>query len=139
MARFCTVARTRRPQRVRYSASNDAAVTQQRERHHEQAVDRDVDAPRSAASEPISQSGSVGAHFLGAEDGAEGLLHDQAQAPGREQRVERPLVEVPDQHPFDQPARAPNAITKATHDREQEVVRPISAGRIAARSAARRR
>ena len=43
-----------------------------------------------------------GAREVGVEDRAIGLLQYQAEAPGREQRVERALVEMAYQHPFHQ-------------------------------------
>ena len=44
---------------------------------------------------------------LGAEDGADGLLQDQRDAPGGEQRLERPAVEEADHRPLDDDADAP--------------------------------
>ena len=51
--------------------------------------------------------GELHADLAGAEDGTEGLLHDQAQPPGRQQRVERPRIEVAYQQPFGRQASGP--------------------------------
>jgi hypothetical protein len=64
-------------------------------------------------SEPIIQGGQLNADLACAEDRAESLLHDQAEAPGGLQRVERPRIEVADQsHSVASPA-VPDT-TKAT-------------------------
>jgi hypothetical protein len=49
-----------------------------------------------------------------------GLLQDQAQAPGGEQRIERTLVEMTDQRPFDQHPQRAGRQKRKPH-REEEV------------------
>ena len=53
-------------------------------------------------SEPIIQAGNSTPTSRAPKTGAEGLLHDQAQSPGRQQGIERTRVEALDQRPFDQ-------------------------------------
>ena len=61
-------------------------------------------------SEPIIQLRQLNAHLARPEDRTERLLHDQAQPPSRQQRVERPRVETADERPLDeQPQRAGGA------------------------------
>jgi hypothetical protein len=62
-----------------------------------------------------------------AEGRAERLLHDQAQSPGREQRVERTRIEVADQQPFDQ--QAERARCKEGHDHRNEEIAAIQTGK----------
>ena len=59
------------------------------------------------AHQPVRQ---FDADLARAEHRAVGLLQDQAQAPGREQRVERALVEMAYQRPFDQHAERADAM-----------------------------
>ena len=69
------------------------------------------------AQHPLRQ---FDADFARAEHRAIGLLQDQAQAPGREQRIERALVEMADQRPFDQHAERAGG-DERQHHREEEV------------------
>jgi hypothetical protein len=49
------------------------------------------------AHQPLGQGGC---YFACSKDRAECLLHDEAQSPGGEQRVERSPVKKPDHSPF---------------------------------------
>ena len=54
------------------------------------------------------------------EDRTISLLQDQAKTPGREQRIQRTLVEMPDQRPFDQHSERTGRDERQNH-REEEV------------------
>ena len=77
----------------RYMKVISAMVTHDRESEHEHAVDRDVEAflDVEGTHQPLGQGGG---DLAGAEDGAVGLLQNQAEPPGREQGVERSVVKM---------------------------------------------
>ena len=79
-----------------------------------------MSSPSCGDHEPSSQSGSVGLTSLGPMKVRKDLLHAQAQAPGGQQRVQRPLVEVADQRPLGQPADG-----KGQHEGEQDGERKV--------------
>ena len=87
--------------------------------HHEQAVDLHLDRARDGerAHHPLRQ---LHADLTRPESRAEGLLHDQAQAPGREQGIERARIEVADEQPFDSQAERARDDERDRH-REKEV------------------
>ena len=69
------------------------------------------------AEHPLRQ---FDADFTRAENRAIGLLQDQAQTPGGEQRIQRALVEMPYQHPFHQHSERPGR-DEGQYHREEEV------------------
>ena len=87
--------------------------------HHEDAVDRHFDGVGDllGAEHPLRQ---LDADFARAENRAIGLLQDEAEAPGRQQRIQRALVEMADQPPFDQHAERAGG-DECEHHREKEV------------------
>jgi len=89
------------------------------EAHHEDAVDRHFDGI-SDLLRPEHPLRQFDADFTRAEDRAIGLLQDQAQPPGREQRVQWPLIEVSDQRPFDQHSERTGGDERQYH-RQKEV------------------
>ena len=104
MVRFATTAAHLQAPARSEQQQRDAGGDQQRQAHDEQAVDLDFDrvGDLQRAHHPVRQ---FDADLARAEAGAEGLLHDQAQAPGREQRIERTLVEAAGSAPIRPAAR----------------------------------
>ncbi|OIQ69574.1 hypothetical protein GALL_488240 [mine drainage metagenome] len=60
------------------------------------------------------------ANFPRAENRAIGLLQDETQAPGGEQRIQRPPVEMLDQHPLHQHSQRPGSEERQYH-REKKI------------------
>jgi len=98
-----------------------AASDDRGQHQHEHPVDRNVESGnrRPGTEQPLGQHR---AHFLGADEGTKALLHREADAPGGEQRVERPLVQVADECPLDQPAGDERKKERQQHG-ERKVVR----------------
>ena len=89
---------TQAPARLEHKHINTEG--HQRGQHHdEHTVNRDIDI-RSRIERTQHPFWQFGTHFFGAKAGAEDLLHDQAQTPGRQQSIQRPLVEMPDHNEF---------------------------------------
>ena len=84
----------------------NAKRQQQREAHHKNAIDRNIDgfAGLERSHQPFRQSGR---DFTGAKNHAERLLHDQTEPPRGEQSVERAFVEKANQPPFDEESGQP--------------------------------
>ena len=102
MARFCVTARISSPSR------REAQHRQQRDKHRE----READDPQPVIGDGDAAEIEGAAHpgrvadlaVVRAEDGAHRLLQDQRQAPGGEQRFQRPAVEEADDAALDRDA-----------------------------------
>ncbi len=70
-------------------------------------------------SEPEHPLRQLDADLARAEHGAIGLLQHQAEAPGRQQRIERALVEMPYQHPFHQHSQRAGCDEGQDHRQEE--------------------
>ena len=102
IARFCVTARISRPRRVKRRSAEQAHEDQQREDDDPEPVVGDGDVPEI---ERAAHPGRVADVLVGGtEGGAHRLLQDQRQAPGREQRLQRPAVEEADDAALDQDA-----------------------------------
>ena len=104
IARFCVTPRTKRPSRVRVSSSaiparTAAANAMMTMRLHGSTMSGRISMP------PDINAGFSTCDVLRAEDRAHGLDQDEADAPRREQRLERPAVEEADHDALEHHAR----------------------------------
>ena len=102
IARFCVTARISSPRWVKRSSASSSDEDHQREDDDPEPVVGDGDV---ADLERAAHPGRIADVLVGrAEAGPHRLLQDQRNAPGREQRFERPAVEEADDAAFDQDA-----------------------------------
>ena len=114
MRRFCVTARICRPERRALAArSSSSAEHDEREDDDPEPVPGDARA-RRARSAPRIQRGLPTSLVGRAEDRAHRLLQDQDDAPGGEQRLERPAVEEADDAALDERCRPAPATRNAT-------------------------